>query len=199
MIKALTTIPMVSGARRVMREGGQPVTTVVPQQRTAVAGHGRALEVILASAPPGPATILACAVPPATSGPPLHIHAASDETFFVLSGVLLVHTGGRLAAISEGGLVRVSRGMPHTFATTPGSPARFLMLHTVSDAGALTDRHGLVAAGHWWRGLRGRLGLSRIGKPDTIGPADPGRVEPGGSTGQPEDEHGPRSRPRRSP
>jgi mannose-6-phosphate isomerase-like protein (cupin superfamily) len=111
------------------------MTTVVPQQRIAVGRHGRELEVILASASPGPATILACAVPPATSGPPLHVHAASEETFFVLSGVLLVHAGGQLAAIPEGGLVHIGRGMPHTFATTPGSPARFLMLHTSGTAG----------------------------------------------------------------
>ena len=35
-----------------------------------------------------------------------------------------------MATITEGGLVRVSRGMPHTFATTPDSPAHFLALHT---------------------------------------------------------------------
>jgi hypothetical protein len=32
--------------------------------------------------------------------------------------VLLVHAGGQMAAIGGGGLVHISRGMSHTFATT---------------------------------------------------------------------------------
>ena len=109
------------------------MTTIVPEQRTAAGRHRRGLEIILASAPAGAATVVACAVPPATCGPPLHVHSSSDETFFVLAGVLLVHADGQVAAIPEGGLVHVSHGMPHTFATTPGSPARFLVLHTRSN------------------------------------------------------------------
>ena len=109
------------------------MTTIVPAQRTAICRHRRGLEVILASAPAGAAAVVACTVPAATSGPTLHFHAASDETFFVLSGVLLVHAGGHVATILQGGLMRVSRGMLHTFATTPDTPARFLMLHTRYD------------------------------------------------------------------
>jgi quercetin dioxygenase-like cupin family protein len=109
------------------------MTTIVPGQRTAVGRHCRELEVILASAPAGAATVVACSVPPATSGPPLHVHAASDETFFVLSGVLLVHADGHVATLPEGGLVHLGRGTPHTFATTPQTPACFLMLHTRYD------------------------------------------------------------------
>jgi mannose-6-phosphate isomerase-like protein (cupin superfamily) len=106
--------------------------------------------------------------PPATSGPPLHVHAASDETFFVLSGVLLVHADGQVATIPEGGLVHVSRGMPHTFATTPGSPARFLVLHTPGGSGesriAAADavqEHGdplRATTPSAWRPVPGRLG-----------------------------------------
>ena len=106
------------------------MTTIVPEQRTAVGRHSRELEVILASAPTGAAVVVACTVPAATFGPPLHVHAASDETFFVLSGVLLVHADGQVATVPEGGLVHVSHGMPHTFATTPDSPACFLVLHS---------------------------------------------------------------------
>ena len=109
------------------------MTTIVPEQRTAAGRDSRALEVILASAPAGAAVVVACTVPSATSGPPLHVHAASDETFFVLSGVLLVDHDGQVAAIGEDGLVHVSHGTPHTFATTPDTPACFLMLHTRYD------------------------------------------------------------------
>ena len=106
------------------------MTTIALEQRTAVGPHRRELQVILASAPVGAAVVIACTIPPATSGPPLHAHATADETFFVLSGVLLVDHDGQVAAIGEDGLVHVSHGTPHTFATTPDTPACFLMLHT---------------------------------------------------------------------
>jgi mannose-6-phosphate isomerase-like protein (cupin superfamily) len=126
------------------REESRRVTTIVPEQRTAVGCHRRELEVILASAPAGAAVaVVACTISPATSGPPLHVHAASDETFFVLSGVLLVHADGQAATIPEGGLVTVSRGMLHIFATTPGSPARFLVLHALGGSG-----ESRIAAAH---------------------------------------------------
>ena len=106
------------------------MTAIAPEQRIAVGRHRRELEVILASAPAGAAAVVACAARPATCGPPLHVHAASDETYLVLSGVLLVYADGQVATISEGGLVHVSGGMPHTFGTTPDSPARFVVLYT---------------------------------------------------------------------
>jgi mannose-6-phosphate isomerase-like protein (cupin superfamily) len=116
------------------------MTTIVAEQRAAIGRHRRGLEVILAGAPAGAAVIVAGAVPSAACGPPLHVHAGSDETFLVLSGVLLVHAGGQVTAVREGGLVHVSGGMPHTFATTPGSPARFLVLHTPGNSGNSTSR-----------------------------------------------------------
>ena len=106
------------------------MTTIVPGQRTALGPHRRDLQVILASAPARPATVVACTIPAATSGPPRHIHAACDEIFFILSGTLLVHADSHVATIGEGGLVHISCGMPHTFATTPDTPARFLVLYT---------------------------------------------------------------------
>jgi mannose-6-phosphate isomerase-like protein (cupin superfamily) len=109
------------------------MTTIALEQRTAVGPHRHELQVILASAPVGAAVVIACTIPPATSGPPLHAHATADETFFVLSGVLLVDHDGQVAAIGEDGVVHVSHDTPHTFATTPDTPACFLMLHTRYD------------------------------------------------------------------
>ena len=106
------------------------MTTIVPGHRTVLGPHLRDLQVILASAPARAAVIVACTVPAATCGPPLHVHAACDEIFFIVSGELLVHADGQVATIREGGLVHISCGMAHTFATTPGTPARFLVLYT---------------------------------------------------------------------
>ena len=50
-------------------------------------------------------------------------------------GVLLVYADGQVATIPEGGLVHVSGGMPHTFETTPDSPARFFVLYTPGGSG----------------------------------------------------------------
>ena len=115
------------------------MTAIIPEQRTAIGRHRGALEVILASAPAGAASVVACAISPATCGPPLHVHADSDETFFVLSGVLLLRAHGQVATIPEGGLVHVYAGTPHTFAAPPDRPARFLVLHT---PGGPSPTHG---------------------------------------------------------
>jgi quercetin dioxygenase-like cupin family protein len=106
------------------------MTTIVPEHRTTLGRHLRELQVILASAPACAAVVFACTVPAATSGPPQHIHAASDEIFLILSGKLLVHADGHVAMIREAGLVHISFGIPHTFATTPDAPARFRVLYT---------------------------------------------------------------------
>jgi len=93
--------PRDARVARLRRKDSQHVTTIAPQQRTAVGRHRRELEVILASAPAGAAIVVCCTVPPATCGPPLHAHATSDETLYVLSGMLLVREDGQVAAIPK--------------------------------------------------------------------------------------------------
>ena len=77
------------------------MTTIVPQHRTALGRHLRELQVILASAPARAAVVVACTVPAATSGPPLHVHAACDEIFFIVSGKLLMHADGHAAKVAD--------------------------------------------------------------------------------------------------
>ncbi len=50
------------------RKDSPHMTTIVPEQRTAAGRHRRGLEIILASAPVGAATVVACAVPPPHAG-----------------------------------------------------------------------------------------------------------------------------------
>jgi mannose-6-phosphate isomerase-like protein (cupin superfamily) len=92
---------------------------------------GRGLRLLLDSAATGGTlSVLVCEAPPASPGPPLHLHPGSDETFVVLEGALLLHAGGRTQAVGAGGSLFVPRGTPHTFATRPGQSARFLAVHT---------------------------------------------------------------------
>jgi mannose-6-phosphate isomerase-like protein (cupin superfamily) len=106
-------------------------TVVLPGQHDAASRAGRGLDILLSGKDSaGAAAVIDCHVPAATAGPPLHRHPASDETFVVISGTLLVHVDGQLTELTAGGLVHVSRGTPHTFATPPGDGAHFLTLHT---------------------------------------------------------------------
>jgi quercetin dioxygenase-like cupin family protein len=60
---------------------------------------------------------------------PLHVHPASDETFYILDGEILLDLDGERRTLSTGGVVVVPRGIPHAFMVT--SPqTRFLTLQT---------------------------------------------------------------------
>ena len=60
---------------------------------------------------------------------PLHIHPASDETFYILDGEILLELDGERRALSTGGVVVVPRGVPHAFMVT-SSQTRFLTIQT---------------------------------------------------------------------
>jgi quercetin dioxygenase-like cupin family protein len=60
---------------------------------------------------------------------PVHIHPASDETFYMLDGSILLDLDGQRRELSTGGVVVIPRGVPHAFTVT--SPeARFLTIQT---------------------------------------------------------------------
>ncbi len=60
---------------------------------------------------------------------PVHIHPASDETFYILDGDILLDLAGERRPLSTGGVVVIPRGMPHAFMVT--SPqARLLTILT---------------------------------------------------------------------
>jgi quercetin dioxygenase-like cupin family protein len=108
------------------------MTTVIrSEHRADVARDRRGLRIVLPSA--ATADVLAvvdCDIPAGTAGPPVHIHPASDETFVVLSGTLLVYLDGKVTELGAGDLVHIARGTRHSFATPPTSSATFLTLHT---------------------------------------------------------------------
>jgi quercetin dioxygenase-like cupin family protein len=60
---------------------------------------------------------------------PVHVHPASDETFYVLDGEILLDLDGTRRSLAEGGVAVIPRGAPHAFMVT--SPeARVLTLQT---------------------------------------------------------------------
>ncbi|MCT2588414.1 cupin domain-containing protein [Streptomyces sp. N2-109] len=103
-------------------------TIILPDQRP---DGRRGFEIVLSSAVTGGTSALVEAkVDGAMSGPPLHTHPESEETYFVVSGTLLLYIDGEVTELGPSGLAHITRGSQHTWATPVGAGAHFLTLHT---------------------------------------------------------------------
>lgn len=90
-------------------------------------GFGIALP---ASATNGAAAVVEGRVPAAMSGPPLHVHPHSEETYYVIDGTLVIYIGGEVTELKAGAVAYITRETEHTWATSLHSGAHFLTLHT---------------------------------------------------------------------
>ena len=68
--------------------------------------------------------------PPATAGPPLHLHRSWDEAFYVLEGEMTFLIDGQTRTAPAGSFVFVPRGILHTFWNESPAPARQLTVFT---------------------------------------------------------------------
>lgn len=57
---------------------------------------------------------------PTGFGPPLHIHHAEDEAFYLIEGAMDVRCGDDEWSLGPGGFVLLPRGVPHAFLITDG-------------------------------------------------------------------------------
>jgi quercetin dioxygenase-like cupin family protein len=66
------------------------------------------------------------------TGPPLHVHQAQEDTFYVLSGVLTVQLGEEVVELEAGDYASAPPGVPHTFTNAHSSegPVRVINLMT---------------------------------------------------------------------
>lgn len=62
------------------------------------------------------------------AGPPLHVHNAFDEAFYVLEGAFRIRIADETVDAAPGAFVFIPRGVPHTWTNTGDTPARFLSL-----------------------------------------------------------------------
>ncbi len=69
---------------------------------------------------------------PRGTAPPVHIHHAEDETFYVLSGAMTILAGDERIDATAGDFVFVPRGTPHSYIVTS---ERARLLATFSPAG----------------------------------------------------------------
>lgn len=90
----------------------------------------RGFEIVLSSEmTDGAAAMVEAHVDAAMSGPPLHTHSASEETYFVVSGSLILQVDDEVVELGEGGLAHITRGTEHTWATPASHGAHFVTLH----------------------------------------------------------------------
>lgn len=69
-------------------------------------------------------------LPPDTVGARSHVHHAHDETFYVLSGLLLVVTDDGEATLGAGDVAHAPRGAAHGFRTGSEASATALCMYT---------------------------------------------------------------------
>jgi mannose-6-phosphate isomerase-like protein (cupin superfamily) len=94
-------------------------------------------------------------VPPGNA-PPLHIHHAEDEIFWILEGNLTYRCGDETFPAAPGSYVHLPRGVPHTFVVEGDSNARYLVLYAPGgaegyfvEAGRPAEGDGLPPRGPW--------------------------------------------------
>jgi quercetin dioxygenase-like cupin family protein len=68
--------------------------------------------------------------PPATAGPPLHLHRSWDEAFYVLEGEMTFLIDGQTSTAPAGAFVFIPQGILHTFWNATAVPARQLTIFT---------------------------------------------------------------------
>jgi quercetin dioxygenase-like cupin family protein len=102
-------------------------------------------------------------------GPPVHVHADEDETWYVIEGTLRFRLGDDLREAPAGTFVFVPRGVAHAFQNVGDAPARILVLFTPSGMerffdrfAALPDDANLAAA---FGSIGGEVGMQVVGPP----------------------------------
>ena len=68
-------------------------------------------------------------IQPHRDGPPIHQHAAEDDSFLMLDGELTFIVDDEEVVAGPGTFVLVPPEVPHTFANRGDEPARFVNVH----------------------------------------------------------------------
>jgi quercetin dioxygenase-like cupin family protein len=100
-------------------------------------------------------------------GPPLHVHANEDETWYVLEGDLRFRLGSEITSAPAGSFVFVPRGTPHCFQNIGSAPARILVLFTPSGMERFFDRFAQLPAfdPSAFGTIGGEVGMEVLGPP----------------------------------
>jgi len=152
-----------------MADGPRPVI-VPPGEGTTIEGPvgGPLAFKVRGNETGGSLTALVNIIPPG-EGPPVHTHAAEDESWYVLEGDLRFSLGGELAPAPAGSFVFVPRGTPHCFQNVGTAPARLLVLFTPSGMERFFERFATIPAGRFdpesFRAAGAEAGMDVVGPP----------------------------------
>jgi len=78
-------------------------------------------------------------MPPATAGPPHHLHRGWDEAFYILRGEMTFLIDGVTSTMPAGSFVFIPRGVLHTFWNESAAPATQLTIFTPAGIEAYFD------------------------------------------------------------
>lgn len=79
-------------------------------------------------------------------GPPLHLHIAQEEWFYVVEGRVVFQVGDRRVELGAGDSILGPRNVPHAFSAVGSSPGRMLIAFT--PAGQMEDFFRATAIPH---------------------------------------------------
>ena len=77
---------------------------------------------------PGAPVTVAEGILPEGASPPAHLHAALDDSMYILDGRMVICCGDEVWQAGPGSWVQFPAGVPHTFRVL-GGPARVLLVH----------------------------------------------------------------------
>jgi mannose-6-phosphate isomerase-like protein (cupin superfamily) len=114
----------------------------------------------------GALTALENVIPPG-EGPPLHVHANEDESWFVIEGDLRFKLGDEISSAPQGSFVFVPRGVPHNFQNIGEQPARILVMFNPSGMEAFFERFAELEAPDpgAFKTLGAEVGMDVVGPP----------------------------------
>jgi quercetin dioxygenase-like cupin family protein len=82
---------------------------------------------------------------PAGNQPPLHLHRADDEGFYVLEGRLRLWVGDGEMALEPGRFALAEHGIPHTYRVESEAGARWLVLSSTGEFDRFVAAAGVAA------------------------------------------------------
>lgn len=83
---------------------------------------------------------------PAGYAPPLHVHRAQDETFYVIEGLFTFHCGDQTWQAGPGSLGFLPRDVPHGFSVSEDGPGRTLLINAPAGFAEVISELGEQAA-----------------------------------------------------
>ncbi|HTV07987.1 MAG TPA: cupin domain-containing protein [Candidatus Aquilonibacter sp.] len=98
-------------------------------------------------------------------GPPLHLHLAQEEWFYVIDGQVLAQVGDRRVTLNPGDSILGPRNVPHAFMAIGPAPAH--MLITFTPAGHMEQffRDTVAVGPRQAASVFSRYGMKLVGPP----------------------------------